>query len=680
MKKKSKMNIQGSLFFSGDKSLSHRAAIFSALATGESKIFNFLPAEDTLNTLKIFEQLGCKLTKISETDYIVNSPGLKQWQKSPGELNVGNSGTGARLLLGLFGGIPGFEASLDGDSSLRKRPMKRVTEPLREVGAKFESADKLPINIAGSQLKDIHFTEKLGSAQVKSAMLLAALGSSAGVHLKEPIESRNHTENMLKFCGVEILEQKNEGVREIILQPPYDFAAREYKIWGDISSAAFFVVAGLLADSGELVLRNVLLNRFRDRYLTVLKRMGGNIEILPQSNQCGEPGGDIIVYPSRLRGTEILPDEIPALIDELPILTIAGLFAEGKFAFSGAEELRVKESDRISGMVNNLRNTGVAVEEFEDGLHLTGDPNRMLKGEVDSNMDHRIVMSFEIANMRSLANGADKAIKIAGREWVNTSFPDFYSKLEAVSQNKLNSNKKLEVIAIDGPAGSGKSTLAAELSKAYNFFQVDSGAMYRAITFQTLLTVPEKEVAKFVQQQEFLQLLENLNWKIEFDHDKNQIIYLNGKQLGQEIRTPEITKFIKYIADQPSARQKVNSEIRSLKDKYSPMVVDGRDIGTVVFPDADIKFYITADVEERAKRRFVEFSQKQSGITLDEVIHQIVTRDNQDISRKEGGLRPADDAIFIDTTSRNINVALRIVTSYLRTSQSFTFSINASDK
>ena len=364
----------------------------------------------------------------------------------------------------------------------------------------------------------------------------------------------------------------------------------------------------------------------------------------------------------------------------MPILTIAGLFAEGKFAFSGAEELRVKESDRISGMVNNLRNTGVAVEEFEDGLHLTGDPNRVLKGEVDSNMDHRIVMSFEIANMRSLANGADKAIKIAGREWVNTSFPDFYSKLEEVSQKKLNSNKKLEVIAIDGPAGSGKSTLAAELSKAYNFFQVDSGAMYRAITFQTLLTVPEKEVAKFVEQQEFLQLLENLNWKIEFDHDKNQIIYLNGKQLGQEIRTPEITKFIKYIADQPSARQKVNSEIRSLKDKYSPMVVDGRDIGTVVFPDADIKFYITADVEERAKRRFVEFSQKQSGITLDEVIHQIVTRDNQDISRKEGGLRPADDAIFIDTTSRNINVALRIVTSYLRTSQSFTFSINASDK
>lgn len=426
----------GELHFAGDKSLSHRTAIFAALAQGKSRIENFLTAQDTVNTLKAMEAAGVQIEgDISSGSFNVISPGLSAMQNKDLKIDVGNSGTGARLLMGLFSGIAGTKALIDGDESLRKRPMGRVSSPLASAGAEFDPADKLPIKVRGKTLLPILFREELGSAQVKSAMMLAALASGVSLRLEEPIPSRDHTENMLSYAGVDLHKEENNGGFIIEMEPPYELKPQTWQIWGDISSASFFVVLALLMKEGKLTIKNVLLNPYRDRYIHVLQKMGAKIKVVPGENHCGEPGGDIIVEPSRLHGIEIEAADIPAVIDELPILTIAGLFAEGRFTYRNAKELRVKESDRISAMADNLKALGVNVEEYEDGLSLEGNPLATFQqasgNKVISHMDHRIVMSFQIADLVSRANGAPP-IEIDGKEWVATSFPDFYTKLESV--------------------------------------------------------------------------------------------------------------------------------------------------------------------------------------------------------------------------------------------------------
>lgn len=428
------LTIQGELFFAGDKSLSHRAAIFSALSMGQSRLINYLPAQDTNNTLKAMEALGAKV--VQQNDSIeVTSSGLvaltQNLDKKNITIDVGNSGTAARLLLGLFAGIEGLQVTVDGDASLRKRPMQRVTKPLSAYGAQFD-CDHLPITVYGKKLLPIIFEERLGSAQVKSAMILAALSAQSDLRLQEVIPSRDHSENMLAFAGVLLSKLESNSGFVVEMEQPYELQARTYQIWGDISSAAFFVVLALLSKEGKLVIKNVLLNPYRDAYLQVLKRMGARIEIKEHAPQCGERGGDLIVYPSALHGVEILANEIPALIDELPILTIAGLFATGNFSFRGAQELRVKESDRIFALCQNLRNCGVDVEEYEDGLSLVGNPQHVLNGNIASFMDHRIVMSFEIAKICSQANNPQTSLEIEGQQWTKTSFPSFYTKLKEV--------------------------------------------------------------------------------------------------------------------------------------------------------------------------------------------------------------------------------------------------------
>ncbi len=667
------MKIEGTLRFEGDKSLSHRAAIFAALAQGRSVIRNFLSAEDTRNTLKAMESLGVRVERTKD-EIIVTSGGMATWQSPNHPLDMGNAGTGSRLLLGLLAGLPGITAVVDGDASLRKRPMKRVTAPLAAIGAHFEPEDKLPIKVTGASLGAIHFREELGSAQVKSAIMLAAVTSGSPLVIEEPVPSRDHTENMLRFAGVDVQKTPLGTGFVITMKPPYKLQPREYNIWGDISSAAFFVVAALLADEGELLVRDVLLNPYRDKYLDILKQMGGDITILPQADRCGEKGGDLLVRPSRLKGITIAETDIPAIIDELPILTIAGAFAEGEFCFRGARELRVKESDRIAAMVNNLRACGAEVEEFEDGLALKGDPGRVLQGAVESHMDHRIVMSFEIARLRSQANAASDAglIAISGREWVATSFPDFFDKLRQVSQadalmgnspSTVSVQDTPAVVTFDGPAGSGKSSLAKLLADSFPFYQADSGAIYRAYTWLALQY--KSTVAEALADPEFGNYLQSHPLAITFGSNRRQLITCDGRLLADELRTPEITREIRHVADNRAIRERVNHELRVLARQY-PLVVDGRDMGTVVFPDAPIKFFITASVEERAKRRLLEFQEKYPKMTLAQVEQEIRRRDEQDQNREFGGLRAANDAILVDTTNHTQKATLQIVVSYLR--------------
>ncbi|WP_053332199.1 3-phosphoshikimate 1-carboxyvinyltransferase [Turneriella parva] len=658
------MPMRGTLTFPGDKSLSHRAAILATLASGTSTISNFLDAGDTMNTLKAMQALGARVTETGPRSFRIESGGLKTLRSPETVIDCGNSGTGARLIMGLVAGLEGVSAVIDGDASLRKRPMRRVLAPLEKLGAKFEwlsDTDCLPVRIHGTKIHKVEFTETLGSAQVKSAVMLAALASGAELTLTENIPSRDHTENMLRFAGVQVLREGNT-IRVPAGQVP---APREYKIWGDISSAAFFAVGASLVPDSELVLRGVLLNPFRDRYLTALKDMGAAIEILPQRDECGEKGGDVMVRSSRLKGIQLPAESIPSLIDEIPVLTIAGAFASGRFSYRDAKELRVKESDRIGIMVKNLQACGVAVTEFDDGLELAGDPQRRLTGTIEPHMDHRIVMSFEVAN---LAGGG--GLKIDGKEWIETSFPSFYEKLQFVTSGKMPDHKKIEVITIDGPAGSGKSTVAYMVAKALGYNQIDSGALYRAFTWAGYEKFRQLggsgDWATAIEANSGLKTyLSEIPLEISFGSDGRQHVYAAGRELGDELRSPEIASRIKPVADARYLRERVREVLVDAASRFS-LVADGRDMGTDVFVDAAYKFFLTADSRTRAARRLAEFQQKQAGITLDEVQAQIEARDRDDENREFGGLRPAHEAIFIDTSSRTQERVADIMLAYIR--------------
>lgn len=673
------MPMRGTLTFPGDKSLSHRAAIFATLARGTSTISNFLDAGDTMNTLKAMQALGAKVTDLGNRSFRIESPGLDGLKSPSTVIDCGNSGTGARLIMGLIAGLDGVSAVIDGDASLRKRPMRRVLGPLEKLGAKFEwlsDTDCLPVRIHGTKIKDVEFTETLGSAQVKSAVMLAAIASRAALTLHEPIPSRDHTENMLRFAGVDVRKEKAgdgstgspTGFR-ILLAPGAVVEPRDYKIWGDVSSAAFFAVGASLLPESELLLRGILLNPYRDRYLAALKDMGALIEILPQRDECGEKGGDVLVRPAKLRGIELSKESIPSLIDEIPVLTIAGVFAEGKFSYRDAKELRVKESDRIGIMAQNLARVGVAVKEYDDGMELEGNPQRKLAGKIEPHMDHRIVMSFEIAN---LVSGG--GLEIEGKEWIETSFPSFYEKLQSVTTGHgvqpVEKNKFPQVITIDGPAGSGKSTVAYMLARALGYSQIDSGALYRAFTYTGYqeyqrLSIKEDWASAVTNNAALNAKMSEIHLELKFSEDGKQHVFVNGQELTHELRSPEIAPLIKPVADARYLRERVREVLAHASTNYS-LVADGRDMGTEVFTHAKFKFFLTADSRTRAQRRLAEFREKSPSITLDEVERQIVDRDRDDVNREYGGLRPAAEAIFIDTSSHTQEQVADLMLAYIR--------------
>jgi 3-phosphoshikimate 1-carboxyvinyltransferase len=407
----------------GDKSVSHRSVLFSALAVGKSTISGFLEAEDPLNTMKSFSKLGVEYSKIGPNEYRVFSPGKKKLHSPNDELDFGNGGTGIRLAAGLIAGLPNIRAVLTGDESLRKRPMKRIIDPLRAMGSQIKSftdTETAPLEIIGRILQPYKHKATLSSAQVKSCLMLAAISSDIELDYEELELSRDHTENMLQFLGGRL--EKKEGHR-FIIKPPFSFEGAHFKVPGDISSAAFFIVLGLLSKNGNLLIKNIGLNPARIGILTVLRNMGGKIIEEDLREECGEITGNLRVYPSSLKKTEISKDLIPSIIDEIPILTIAGLFSEGGFKISNAEDLRAKESDRINSMVQNLRKLKIEVEEYRDGYEF-GEVQSLEISEIESFMDHRIAMSFLI-----LEKITNLGLKIDDSSWIETSFPTFHSIL-----------------------------------------------------------------------------------------------------------------------------------------------------------------------------------------------------------------------------------------------------------
>ena len=408
--------LRGSITLPGDKSISHRAVILGAIAQGRTTIEGMLESEDVLSTVNALRNMGVKIVHHKEDGMVVEGVGL-YGLKDPGQaLNMGNSGTAMRLMAGVLVG-QSFPSTLVGDDSLSQRPMARVVEPLRALGADItvQNAGYPPIQIKPvKQLRGVDYVMPVASAQVKSAFLLAALCAEGVSRVKEPTQTRDHTERMLRGFGHSI-SQQGDWIRVI---GGMELGGTKLVVPGDLSSAAFFIVGAAIATESEIILKNVGVNPTRTGVIEILQQMGARIDCLNKKSVCGEPTADLVVSSSPLRGVKIEMHQVARAIDEFPILSIAAACARGKTTLHGAEELRVKESDRIRSIVSGLSELGISVEERADGYAVTG--GEILPGEVNSLSDHRIAMAFAIAGL--VVSGS---ICIHDTVNVRTSFPEF---------------------------------------------------------------------------------------------------------------------------------------------------------------------------------------------------------------------------------------------------------------
>ncbi|MDO4804073.1 MAG: 3-phosphoshikimate 1-carboxyvinyltransferase [Lachnospiraceae bacterium] len=440
-------SLRGELAVPGDKSISHRSVMLGAIAKGDTEVRGFLKSADCLATIECMRQMGVEIEEVKEENrytgrqesvLVIHGKGLYGLSEPMGTLDAMNSGTTVRLLSGILAGQP-FTTYITGDSSLRKRPMKRIITPLAQMGCRIEAENKnncLPLEIHGDRLHAIHYSSSIASAQVKSCVLLAGLYADGPTTFFEPYLSRNHTELMLSAFGANVKAKVDPLTMQpgAIIYPGTDLRGQKIRVPGDISSAAYFIAGGLIVPNSEVHLHSVGINETRDGILRVAKAMGGNVITRNIRMEGREPVADIIVKTSDLKGTNIGGSLIPALIDELPVIAIMAACAKGDTQIYDAGELRVKESDRLTAIVMNLQKMGVGVEETEDGMVIHGNGGKKQTGRrtpgklgyfrgatIDSQGDHRLAMAFSIAGLIS-----DTQMDIRNAECVKISYPSFY--------------------------------------------------------------------------------------------------------------------------------------------------------------------------------------------------------------------------------------------------------------
>ena len=418
--------LKGTVTVPGDKSISHRSIMFGALSNGTTRVTNFLKGADCLSTIDCFRNLGIQIDD-NPDEILIHGKGLHGLSAPKRMLDTGNSGTTTRLICGILAGQD-FTTELNGDASIQTRPMKRITEPLSQMGAHITSLknnDCAPLRIEGAPLHGIHYVSPVASAQVKSCILLAGLYADCPTSVTEPYLSRNHSEIMLRHFGVDL---KSKGVTATI-QPGAELFAQDIQVPGDISSAAYFIAAGLMVPDSEILIRNVGINPTRNGMLKVCQDMSADLTLLNVREAGGEPVADLLVRHSSLRGVTIGGAIIPTLIDELPMIAALACFAEGTTIIKDAQELKVKESNRIEVMAVNLNAMGACVTATEDGMIIEG--GHPLHGAViDSRLDHRIAMTFAVT-----ALAADGETRIQGADCVRISYPGFYKDLEKLTAN-----------------------------------------------------------------------------------------------------------------------------------------------------------------------------------------------------------------------------------------------------
>lgn len=421
MKIKQINGLNGTITVPGDKSISHRAVMLGAIAKGTTHITGFLMGEDCLSTIDCFRKMGVQID-VSDNEVVIHGVGLHGLKRPQEQLYTGNSGTTTRLLCGILAGQD-FDVTMTGDASIQKRPMNRVITPLSKMGAKINGVDgnfcPLTLHGADNKLHGINYELPVASAQIKSAVLLAGLYAQGQTTIIEPAPSRDHTERMLRALGVDI---KSQG-RTIVLTPPKDLTAKNVNVPADISSAAFFLVAGAIIPNSEITIKNVGVNPTRTGVIDVLKAMGADITESNFKNDV-EPTCDLTVRTSKLKGTIIGGKVIPRLIDELPVLAVAAAFAEGQTIIKDAHELKVKESNRIAAMVTELNRAGADVKETDDGMIING--GKTLNGAIfETYNDHRIAMSMAVC-----ALGCNGESEILNQDVVSISYPDFFDTLQ----------------------------------------------------------------------------------------------------------------------------------------------------------------------------------------------------------------------------------------------------------
>jgi 3-phosphoshikimate 1-carboxyvinyltransferase len=630
--------VQGTIRAPGDKSISHRALIFAAMADGTTRIRDILPSADVHATAAALRAMGADIPALSE-DFVVRGRGLAALHSPESAFDCANSGTTTRLLAGLVAGLAGREARFEGDASLSRRPMQRIATPLSQMGARitFEGAaghDGLPMHVAGAALSDLRYVNAQASAQVKGALLLAGLASGVSVTVEEPTRSRDHSERMLLARGVH-LEVSDHTVT---LPAGQVVQAGDVVVPSDPSSATFFAALAAMANEGVLRLENVCLNPTRTGAFDVLRRMGALLTIEEAFEVGGELIGTVVVRPSPLVGTTIEGSEIPRCIDELPMLACLAARAEGTTYIRDAQELRVKESDRIKAVVANLRALGADAEEFPDGLRVTGS-RAPLQGHVVTHGDHRLAMAFGI-----LGALPGSRISIDDPGCVAVSYPTFWRDLAAATGGAgatVPAPPRPLVIAIDGPAASGKSSTAQWVAKTLDVRHVDSGAFYRAMAF---LAVASGVAPELWTPEALLARGSRITWRLT---ERSVLPLVDGRDQDEALRGTTVTSHVSRVAAMPEVRAWVNEQVRSAGAAVD-VVVDGRDIGTAVFPDAPLKVFLIADTWERARRRLIQrLNRRPTDAEIAEEAEALVARDAQDATQSA----PARDAITIDTTT-----------------------------
>jgi 3-phosphoshikimate 1-carboxyvinyltransferase len=623
---------RGTVRTPGEKSISHRAVLLGALAEGTSVIHGLSDGADVAASLAAVEAMGAAVERHDDGTVVVHG-GRARLHRPDATLDCGNSGTSMRLLVGLVAGFD-WETQFVGDASLSARPMDRVAEPLGLMGATVAGHGERclpPLLVRGGGLHGIDWTSKVVSAQVKSAIILAGLSAEGTTIVREAVTTRTHTEEMLIEAGADLtVEPWGDGrivrVRASSLQPV------ERTVPGDPSASAFFAVAGCVVPDSAVDIAGVYSGPARLGYVSVLQRMGASITVVP-----GAPGtATIRALAGPLTATEVRASEIPSL-DEIPVLAVAAAVAEGTTVFSDVGELRVKEVDRLLAVADMVEAFGAHATIDGDALSITGLGGPLRGARFDSRGDHRMAMAAAVA---ALAACPGERSIITGFSAVETSYPTFAEDIERLAVGPAPPRALL--VAIDGPAGAGKSTVSKAVAKRLGVNRLDTGAMYRAVAALALElgTPPEdKDAVAALAAASTIQV--------------GQRVTIDGRDVTGVIRSPEVGRAVSVVAANPEVRRHLVERQRAWVRTHGGGVVEGRDIGSVVFPGAELKVYLTASPEERARRRH------------DEAPEGVARRDRIDSTRDASPLREAEDAHRLDTTGRSVQDVVEEVLSWL---------------
>ncbi|MEZ5691218.1 MAG: 3-phosphoshikimate 1-carboxyvinyltransferase [Rickettsiales bacterium] len=645
----------GECVVAGDKSISHRALMLSSQILGVTRIHGLLEGEDVLRTSAAMSMLGVPIKRESSGIYSVTGVGVSGLSESPDIIDMSNSGTGIRLLMGLVSSYE-FTTFFTGDESLRSRPMKRVITPLTQIGASFysHSGDRLPLALKGAKNPmPIKYESPVASAQVKSAVLLAGLNIAGNMTVIEKQATRDHTENMLRYFGFNVDTQKLDNdslsitLENSAITKKNKKKISNYEIYvpADPSSAAFLVVAAIICKDSNILVRNVCVNPLRTGLFITLKEMGAKISFENERIIAGEKVADIRVKSSKLHPVDIPPERAPSMIDEYPILAVACSFASGESIMRGLSELRVKESDRLNAIIESLTACGVKAWADGDDLHIVADDSIPNGGVViKTHFDHRIAMSFLVMGMAS-----KNPITIDDATAIATSFPNFVELCNSLGAAITASGSRPSsvlpiVVAIDGPAASGKGTLARRLAENFNLDYLDTGSLYRAVGMR--LVYAKKNPAD---------LEEAIKAAGEITIDDLVNPRLRQEKVGQ---AASIVSAFSEVRDILLKFQR--DFVNSSRNNGKGVILDGRDIGTVVYPMADFKFFVTATMFARAKRRHKELEGQGIEVVFDSVLEDLRQRDERDEQREVAPLRPADDSYIIDSSKLDASEVFQI--------------------